>query len=121
MFSVNSALKVVLVCGPTDMRKSIDGLSDRVACLLEQEPCNQEKLFVFCGRRRDRLKILHWAHNGFWLHYRRLEKGTFKWPGIEDDQLSLQVSARQLNWLLDGLPLRQNQAHPSLTYLYLNT
>ncbi|WP_082443888.1 IS66 family insertion sequence element accessory protein TnpB [Marinomonas fungiae] len=49
---------------------------------------------------RSLTKILQWSANGFWLHYRRLEKGTFKWPGIEDDELSLTISTRQLHWEL---------------------
>jgi len=98
------------VCGSTDMRKAIDGLSNIVVYELLQEPCS-DQLFVFCGRRRDRLKILQWVNNGFWLHYKRLEKGTFHWPGIDDKQLGLIISARQLNWLLEGLPLQQDHAH----------
>ena len=117
MFPLSSQLKVTLICGPTDMRKAIDGLSNIVAYELEQEPCS-EQLFVFCGRRRDKIKILQWVNNGFWLHYKRLEKGTFHWPGIEDDELALTVSARQLNWLLEGLPLVQDKAHPALSYHY---
>ena len=117
MFPVSSQLKVTLVCGPTDMRKAIDGLSNIVAYELEQEPCS-EQLFVFCGRRRDKIKILQWVNNGFWLYYKRLEKGTFQWPAIGDDELALTISARQLNWLLEGLPLIQDKAHPSLTYRY---
>lgn len=117
MFNTSDSLPVILICGPTDMRKSIDGLTAIVAYDLEQEPCS-DSLFVFCGRARNRLKILQWSNNGFWLHYKRLEKGVFQWPGIEDEQLSLQVSPRQLNWLLDGLPLSLDQAHPKITYRY---
>ena len=83
--------KVYLYTGVVDMRKSIDGLATIVAYDLEQEPCS-DRLFVFCGRTRNRLKILQWSTNGFWLHYKRLEKGVFQWPSIEDEQLSLQVS-----------------------------
>ncbi|HHY72565.1 MAG TPA: IS66 family insertion sequence element accessory protein TnpB [Bacillus bacterium] len=63
-------------------------------------------LFVFCNRKRDKLKILHWDHNGFWLYYRRLEKGVFQWP---DEQTSNPqcISPHQFNWLLDGLSLEQ--------------
>ncbi|KAB2823168.1 IS66 family insertion sequence element accessory protein TnpB [Aliivibrio finisterrensis] len=71
--------KVYLVVGVTDMRKSIDGLSLIVAETLEMDPFS-EAWFIFCNRNRDKLKILFWDTNGFWLYYRRLEKGTFKWP-----------------------------------------
>ena len=71
-------------------------------------------LFVFCNRQRDKLKILQWEHNGFWLHYRRLEKGKFQWP-TQADTGTLTVDARQLRWLLDGLSLTQSQAHPEVT------
>lgn len=117
MFGNSTRLDVTLICGITDMRKSIDGLSNIVAYELDQEPCN-EHLFVFCNRQRNKLKILQWTSNGFWLHYKRLEQSTFKWPGIEDDQLSLHISPQQLDWLLVGLPLSQPQAHPALRYHY---
>ncbi|GAC42876.1 IS66 family insertion sequence element accessory protein TnpB [Paenibacillus popilliae] len=73
------ASPVYLACGATDMRKSIDGLA---AMVQEQFGLNPFSLalFVFCNRRRDKLKILHWDHAGFWLYYRRLERGSFQWP-----------------------------------------
>ena len=117
MFPVSGQFHVMLICGATDMRKSIDGLSGIVAYELEAEPCS-DTLFVFCNRLRNKLKILQWSSNGFWLHYKRLEKGIFQWPGIEDAELGLQVSARQLNWLLEGLPLTQDAAHLRLSYRY---
>ena len=117
MFSASSQQHVTLICGVTDMRKAIDGLCNIVAYDLEKEPCS-EQLFVFCGRARDKIKTLQWSHNGFWLHYKRLEKGTFQWPGIDDENLSIQVTSRQLNWLLAGLPLQSQDAHPHLTYRY---
>ena len=69
---------------------------------------------VFCNRKRDKLKILHWEHNGFWLYYRRLEKGKFQWPQKDGTGVTT-VSRRELRWLLDGLPLSQRQAHPKVT------
>ncbi|WP_156924891.1 IS66 family insertion sequence element accessory protein TnpB [Marinomonas ushuaiensis] len=75
----------------------------------KKEPCS-DYVFVFCGRARDKVKILQWSHNGFWLHYKSLEKGIFQWPGIDDENLSIQVSSRQLNWLLDGLPANEKSA-----------
>ena len=117
MFGNSDKLDVCLVAGVTDMRKSIDGLCDVVAFHLEQEPVS-ERLFVFCNRYRDKLKILHWGGSGFWLHYKRLETDKFQWPGIDDEQLSIEISRKQLGWLLDGLPLAQPNAHPLLNYHY---
>ncbi|MEL0638720.1 IS66 family insertion sequence element accessory protein TnpB [Marinomonas sp. TI.3.20] len=117
MFTASDQLNVTLICGPTDKRKAIDGLCNIVAYDLKKEPCS-DHIFVFCGRVRDKVEILQWASNGFWLHYKRLEKGHFQWPGIDDEQLSIQVSPRQLNWLLDGLSLNVQDAHPHLTYRY---
>jgi transposase len=73
-------------------------------------PC----LFVFCNRKHDKLKIFQWNHNGFWLHYRRLERGTFQCPA-EGISTPLNINQRQLRWLLDGLPLEQRNAHPEVT------
>ncbi|PEN68724.1 IS66 family insertion sequence element accessory protein TnpB [Bacillus toyonensis] len=61
--------KVYLAQGATDLRKSIDGLAAIVNEEFELDPFSP-CLFVFCNRSRDKLKILVWEHNGFWLHYR---------------------------------------------------
>lgn len=100
--------QVYLACGSTDLRKSIDGLAILVKEGFNLDPFSSS-LFVFCNRKRDKLKILQWDHNGFWLHYRRLERGKFNWPTDKTDVVN--ISYRELRWLLDGLPLKQNQAH----------
>lgn len=69
MFTASSQLNVILICGPTGMRKAIDGLSNIVAYDLEKEPSG-EHVFVFFGRACNKIKILQWAHNRFWLHYK---------------------------------------------------
>ncbi|MGX8796763.1 IS66 family insertion sequence element accessory protein TnpB [Fusibacter sp. JL298sf-3] len=78
MLSKYSSYKVYLALGPTDLRKSIDGLS-----IIVQEKFSLDlfsrSLFVFCNRRRDKIKILEWDHTG-WLHYKRLERDRFQWP-----------------------------------------
>ena len=66
-------------------------------------------LFVFCNRNRNKLKILHWEHNGFWLYYRRLERGKFEWPAHAEAMTT--ISRRELRWLLDGLQIKQIHAH----------
>jgi len=107
--------KVYLALGPTDLRRSINGLSVLVSEVLEADLFS-ESWFVFCNRRRDKLKILHWQGAGFWLHYRRLERGRFSWPRASESVVSLEISHRGLRWLLDGLALKQPRAHRPLRY-----
>lgn len=104
-----SAQRVYLACGATDMRKSIDGLAALVQECFELDPFSP-CLFAFSNRRRDKLKVLYWEHNGFWLFYRRLENGRFQWPDAVDGR-TVVISRRELGWLLDGLPLSQPMAH----------
>lgn len=109
MLSLAGIERVYLACGATDMRKSIDGLAALVSQVFHLDPF-APSLFVFCNRRRDKLKILYWDMNGFWLLYRRLESGRFKWPQSPADA-TLTVDRRQLQWLLHGLDLEQRKAH----------
>lgn len=104
--------RVYLACGSTDMRKSIDGLAVLVKEGFDLDPFTPA-LFVFCNRERNKLKILFWEHNGFWLYYRRLERGRFRWPP-DDGTGPRQVTRRELRWMLDGLSLEQRQAHPEV-------
>lgn len=113
MLNEISIERVYLACGSTDLRKSIDGLAVLVKegfALDPFSPC----LFVFCNRKQDKLKILQWEHNGFWLYYRRLERGKFRWPSKNSATAVMTISRRELRWLLDGLPLNQRQAHPEV-------
>ena len=74
----------LVVCGHTDMRKSIDGL----AALVQQQfqlDLFASSAFLFCGRRRDRMKVLLWEDDGFLLLYKRLEDGKFSWPRNEQE------------------------------------
>jgi transposase len=112
MLNLAALSQVYLACGATDMRKSIDGLA---AIVQEQFALNpfSTALFVFCKRKRDKLKILQWDHAGFWLYYRNLERGTFHWASSGRSPLCL--TERELRWLLDGLSLSQRQAHPTVS------
>jgi transposase len=99
---------------PVDFRKSIDGLSAIVEAEMKLDPFARA-LYVFCNRRRNRLKMLFWDNTGFCLFYKRLEKDQFHWPmHIENDVISL--SGQQLNWLLDGYNLKLLTPHQSLNY-----
>ena len=104
---------VYLATGHHDMRKSINGLALVVTDTLGIDPVGIH-WFVFCNRARDKIKILHWDTNGFWLHYRRLEQGRFHWPKDANDQHALAVTTRQLRWLIDGLNWQNALAHQPL-------
>ena len=109
MIDSNYAGHVYLAGGITDMRKSIDGLAVLVHQGFELDPFSPA-IFVFCNRQRDKIKLLAWDVNGFWLHYRRLERGRFQWPSLQEGE-TLTIRRRELRWLLDGLSLSQRQAH----------
>jgi transposase len=121
MLSDSGPERVYLACGATDLRKSIDGLAALVQQAFDLDPFS-DAWFVFCNRDRDKLKLLRWEHNGFWLYYRRLEKGRFKWPSTLNKTgaecaaapATQVISRRQLSWLLDGLNLEQRRAHPAV-------
>jgi transposase len=95
--------RVYLACGATDMRKSIDGLSSVVAYSFNLKLFD-EAVFVFCNRGRDRLKILEWDGDGFWIHFKRLEKGRFPWPRSKDCR-TMQLSVEELDQLMNGTKL----------------
>ena len=109
MIPAHGDARVYLACGVTDLRKSIDGLAAMVQYTFALNPF-ADAWFVFCNRDRGKLKILRWDTNGFWLYYRRLERGQFQWPATPDGTARA-VTRRQLHWLLDGLTLEQHQAH----------
>ena len=93
-----SGKKVYLACGSTDMRKDINGLVLLVEMSFKLDPFD-ESLFVFCNRSRDRLKILEWDGDGFWIHFKRLEKGKFMWPR-EGTPCTMELSPEELDNLL---------------------
>ena len=108
MLSLSNSEQAYLACGVTDLRKSIDGLAAIVQMRFELDPFSN-CLFLFCNKNKDKIKILQWEYSGFWLYYKRLEKGKFKWPSNENEVKC--INERQLRWLLDGLSLEQPNAH----------
>nr|WP_306288341.1 IS66 family insertion sequence element accessory protein TnpB [Pseudoalteromonas sp. WY3] len=71
----------------------------------------------FCNKQRDKLKILFWDTNGFWLYYRRLEQGRFQWPNHAQAHVAMGIEQRQLQWLLSGLPVNNKTRHSTLSGL----
>lgn len=105
MLIIPSATKIFLVTGATDMRKQFDSLAAVVSGALKADP-HSGHLFVFCNRRRNRIKILFWdsGGSGFWVCAKRLERGTFSWPSGSDS--SYEMDAEELAVLLAGVDLR---------------
>lgn len=113
MLSIGPRTRVYLATAPVDMRKSMDGLAIMVQMQMKLDPFS-ESLFVFCNRSRDKIKILFWDHNGFWLYYRRLERGRFKWPDKNQNPSVLTVTDRELNLLLDGFSIHEKGGHKAV-------
>jgi transposase len=103
---------IYIASGYTDMRKSIDGLAASVNQSFHLNPFSNS-LFLFCGRRCDRIKALYWEGDGFVLLYKRLEIGTFQWPRSENEAKI--ITFQQLRWLLEGLNVEQPKAHKKLS------
>ena len=104
---LSSVGDVYLTCGYTDMRKSIDGLAAIVEQQFRMNPL-APALFLFCGRRADRIKGLLWEGDGFLLLYKRLEDGRFQWP--RDSAEARRITPQQLRWLMEGLSIEQKTA-----------
>lgn len=92
--------RVYLACGKTDMRKQINGLASIVEGSFQLDPF-AEAVFVFCNRNRDRIKILEWDGDGFWLYFKRLERGRFRWP-TEGAEATLTFTPEEFQVLLGG-------------------
>ena len=93
--------RVFVVVGPTDMRKSFNGLSGIVRERLGADPMSRD-LFLFCNRAKNRLKVLVYDESGVWVLARRLDRGTFAWPASSDGSVQLEYRQEQLALLLTG-------------------
>ena len=100
--------KIYIACGYSDLRKGIDGLASIIQQEFKLDPFNSGTLFLFCGRKTDRIKGLLWEGDGFLLLYKRLETGKFQWPRNESEVKS--ISSQQFKWLMEGLAIEQKKA-----------
>ena len=99
---LSPAVKIFLCAQATDMRRSFDKLAEMTRSILAQDPFSGH-LFVFFNRPRDRVKILFWDRSGFFLYYKRLERGAFRVPKLDDSRV--QIEAAELALILDGIDL----------------
>ena len=105
MFSLTSSLSYYLYNGPTDMRRSFDGLCGMVETKLTLNPMSGQ-VFIFINKRRDRLKLLHWEPGGFMLYYKRLESGTIELPEWDKMISGYQISWSDLMMMVEGISLK---------------
>ncbi len=101
-----NADNIYIVCGYTDMRKSITGLSAIIIQQFEMKP-DEQSMFLFCGKRADRMKALIWEGDGFLLLYKVLIGFRYQWPRNEKEVLAL--TASQYHRLLEGLAIEQKR------------
>lgn len=93
--------KVYLACGYTDLRRGIEGLASIIKFNFQLDPYERNILFLFCGRRSDRIKGLIWEGDGFLLLYKRLELGGFNWPRSKEE--AMEITSGQYQLLMQGL------------------
>ena len=106
MLSWPPTVRIFLCAEPTDMRKGFDSLAHLVESSLALDPLSGH-LFVFRSRRGDRIKVLYWDKDGYALWYKRLEKGTFRFPAAAATRATkgVEVKAADLMMILDGVDL----------------
>lgn len=92
--------KYIIAVNRTDMRLGVDGLAALVRLRYGLDPLDKGTLFLFCGRKKDRIKGLVWAGDRFILIYIRLVEGRFQWPKTEEEARKL--SADEFNRLMEG-------------------
>ena len=114
---ITVADEIYVICGYTDMRKSIDGLCAVVKDQLNMNPSRPNAIYLFCGRRSDRIKVLLHEREGFVLLYKRLDAnvGKYRWPRNRNEVKP--ITWRQFDWLMSGLEIEQPKASRSLTDL----
>jgi transposase len=108
MFGIGPATRIYLAAGPTDMRKSFEGLFGLVRDRLLCDPLSGH-IFLFSNAQRNRLKLLFWDGSGLWVCAKRLEKGRFRWPSAEGEESKITLSHEELILLIGGIDLAQTR------------
>ena len=109
--------RVILACGFVDLRKGIDGLAQVIGSQYNRNLFEQGTLFLFCGRRSDRMKGLLWMGNGFLLLYKRFEDGSLAWPRTTQEAADITEEQFRLLMLgLNPLDLKIKEVHPAKVF-----
>lgn len=107
---ITIATELYIITGYTDMRKSIDGLCTIIRDQLHMEPDNSSALYLFCGKRCDRIKAILRESDGYVLLYKRLDArlGRYQWPRTRNEVRP--ITWKQFDWLMSGLEIDQPKA-----------
>jgi len=105
MLNFSHQTRVFLFLEPVDMRRSFRGLCLLTESVLKQDPASGH-WFVFINRRGDRLKLLGWDGQGFWIWYKRLESGLFEKPTTDSNRMQVEIDVTQLSLIINGIDLR---------------
>jgi transposase len=103
MINFPPTVRIYLAVQPADMRRGFDGLAALTTSVIGQDPLSGH-LFVFCNRRRDRMKMLYWDRDGFAVWMKRLERGVFNLPTPACDRV--EVTPAEMAAILEGIDLK---------------
>ena len=115
LYEAHGISRFIVVCGYTDLRKGISGLAQIIEGNYHLDPFETNTLFLFCGKRGDRIKALLWEGNGFLLLYKRWERGTLSWPRTPNEVA--EISKHDFRLLLQAL----NPIKPKVRDVYPKT
>lgn len=104
MLSLPPTIRIWLAAQPADLRKSFDSLAALVRDGLRGDPLSGD-IFVFRNKSADRIKLLVWEEDGYAIWYKRLEKGSYRFPAAADGSAHLEIRAADLIMLLAGVDL----------------
>jgi transposase len=109
VLTLAAGVKVFLATEPVDLRRGHDGLCALVRGVLALDPFAAGHLFVFVGRRGDRIKVLFWDRGGFVVYYKRLARGRFRLPRLPEGSDRVVLDATELAMLLGGFDVGRAQ------------
>ena len=95
--------KIYVATGYTDLRRGMEGLANIIRFRFRLDPYDRNTLFLFCGKRTDRIKGLLWEGDGFLLLYKWLDTGAFNWSRNSEEALS--ITSEQYAMLMQGLEI----------------
>lgn len=104
------AVRVYVATEPVNLRKSFDGLTNEVREVLQRDPLSGH-VFIFLNRRRNMVKLLVWTRGGFTIVHKRLERGTFTFPGrVRSGAASVEIDVHELGMLLEGIDITRTRS-----------